>query len=155
MGLVAALAAAGVLVSSGGAQASAPSHQVRTVPFGGINVNGAPSFIPGPWHVGDCWLFQGTYLAFAGAGVLLHGESGTEHTNNADIWHSSFRFLNDSGVTLFSVGPTDALDSPPMVPINGSSGPSRTYSWDRSANLTPAQRLQAPNATQVVWDSSC
>ena len=87
----------------------------------------------------------------AAGGVL----AGSGAAQAADIWHSTLRFQNSDGVTLFTVGPTSAMDSPPMRPANGSSGPSNPYTWDRPVDLTPAQRSQAPNATQVVWISSC
>jgi hypothetical protein len=116
--------------------ASAPNQQERTILLNGF-------FEPGQWHVGDCWLLSGTYLERAGAQVHLHGENRTDHTNHADVWHSTFSVA------------TSAMDSPGTVLMNGSSGPSSTYSWDRNVNLTPAQQQQWFTVAQVVWSSSC
>ncbi|MFI6333122.1 hypothetical protein ACIBBG_33140 [Micromonospora chersina] len=146
--VIAAIAVASLL---GVQSASFAASNSQTLPFQfDHRTNGNQSaVIPLDWKIGDCVLHGVvSYAEFVNGVIHVHSEAHTNFTTNADIWHSSLIFRNSSGSVLMS---TPTFDSPRMVPISGSTGPSATYVWDRF--------FTAPGniftATSVTWNGSC
>jgi hypothetical protein len=70
----------------------------------------------------------------------------TNHTNNADIWHGQFTFLNGFGQRVLT---TPELDGVPMRQIG------QIYEWRvPSANLA-LTTFNYSSITQVMWKGSC
>jgi hypothetical protein len=145
-----------ILLGLAGVQApayasAAPSDSTKTIGTFSVgdpqfpNDNVVRFFNDGIWPVGDCVMSNFSYVEvdLTTRRVLLHGITSTSHTNNADVWHSTFLFQNGSGNNL-SVGP---LDSARMTLIN------RNYVWDVSVPIVGSAPI--PNFTQVRWTSHC
>ncbi|WP_196444103.1 DUF6294 family protein [Planomonospora sp. ID67723] len=76
--------------------------------------------------------------------LIWHARAWTTHTNSADIWHSTFSFLNSAGQILATV---KAPDGPRMPRIN------TTYEWERVVSFP-----NRPNFTEVAsirWHAAC
>jgi hypothetical protein len=150
LAVAAGLAAAGIATAPGTAYATATDSKM-------ISANQIPNaFSVSFWKVGDCH-FQGRVTLEADR-VHLHATSLTEHTNHADVWHSTFVFFDVNGRAFLVAGNggdnTGPFDSPQMVPQGGaSSGPSAVYTWDREYILPPGSH--PVNAYQVRWNSAC
>jgi hypothetical protein len=161
-GLAVALVVTTLLAAPGTSYASSTSRD-QTWPFVPLASPVLP-FVWGfnvtqDWKVGDCHVFAPTLVGVRGDNnsvtVLLHGVSATDHTNSADIWHSTFDFFDSEGRFLFRAA-SPAFDSPRMVPANGrSSGPSDVYTWDRQIvvpMVSPSLWLQI---RAITWHASC
>ncbi|MEV0403523.1 hypothetical protein [Actinoallomurus sp. NPDC050550] len=84
----------------------------------------------------------------------LRGFSTSDQVHGrADVWHSSFAFMNSKGDILYMAGGVP-FASPQMLPANGSSGPSKVYRWDSDVkvSINPALSFQV---TSVRWFSQC
>jgi hypothetical protein len=152
---VAVLTLTGLFGFQEASYASAPTPQTITLTVGGTPT-GVGAVLDRWWQVGDCWMEPGSYVEVTdGKNLHLHGITYTDHTNHADIWHNRIRYKDFSGSLLVW---TDGhpLDSSPMTPKEGDSGPSDEITWDRYLTVPslPPLVLEGRAAT-VEWTGSC
>lgn len=69
--------------------------------------------------------------------LVWRARAWTTHTNSADIWHSTFSFLDSAGQVLATVR---APDGPRMPQIN------KVYAWERVISFP-----NRPNPWDVAW----
>jgi hypothetical protein len=110
----------------------------------------------GEWQIGDCTLFQfiepwHTYVRLTppdssgNATLTWGGVAQTGHTNNADIWWTTFTFMSAFGTPIFT-SPT--LRGPDMRTVF------QIYGWSRTIDIRIDPALYSA-ITQVRWSSSC
>jgi hypothetical protein len=108
------------------------------------------------WYIGDCTLYasMGSWYSYVrltapdssgDATLTWGGVSMTGHTNNADIWWSTFTFATASGSTVFTSPQLRGLDMRKTFEI---------YEWSLTipVHIDPARYFAI---TQVRWSSSC
>ncbi|WP_214327506.1 hypothetical protein [Nonomuraea sediminis] len=152
--------AAGVLLFPSVAQA-APGSDIGVVVGPTDTSRGLPpgitSTLPFPFSAGDCTQLGGGSPAFQSEVRLDKPDASgrsrftwdaftyTRHTNNADIWHGTFRFRTAFGTPVLTVGPFDS------VPMRATF---HTYTTERSTPVTIDPAL-FDAITQVDWLGDC
>jgi len=147
------LTLAGIFGLQQASYASAPSPRTITIPVGGAPV-GTGGLLTSDWQVGDCWMLQGSYVDISDDWLHIHATTSTDHTNHADIWHSTIIYRDVHGKALAG-GSGSLLDSPPMTPREGSSGPSDVITWDRWMQLKNVPPTLPFDAWSIDWTGSC
>jgi len=147
---IAAVSLAGVAATAGTASADSTSGTRQEPALQQVGV--VTSTLSDLFHVGDCTQFPGSSSVSlsqpdsAGNAILeWRATANTKHTNNADIWHISFKFKNNFNQIVLAA---PQLDGARMTVINS------TYTWVRRAVVKMDPQVY-PFIDQVEWRSSC
>src|SRR5439155_3523226 len=143
-GLVLLVTLAGVVgVQAPAAASFTSSTQTFELIYGDVNGQQvATADLNFDWPLGDCTQLFGSRveLNLATGAVTWNGAGHTSHTNNGDVWHSTFTFQGNSVSRR-----TDQLDSPTMFVGRG-------YVWTRSTAVSVPAGF---HPASVVWQSAC
>ncbi|MDT5036789.1 MAG: hypothetical protein QOE03_1974 [Micromonosporaceae bacterium] len=136
--------------------ASYAASATRTTTGSFANNNTFTSSLGTDWRIGDCNLFEAinpsyTYVRLTppdsngNATLTWGGVAQTTHTNNADIWWTTFTFITAFGSTIVTSPTLRGVDMQTEWQI---------YSWSRTIDIRIDPALYFA-ITQVRWSSSC
>lgn len=156
-GIATAAPGAGTAAAPGGAvTAAAPNPGFVVTP---VQAQPDPGFLlfrlSADFPVGDCvalgdlsWVQLTRPTASTGntSFVNWHQVAYTTHTNNGDVWHGTFRFLNSSGQVVYSAGP---LDGRKMTVTRA------LYDWTVPSPRTALSPAAYASIVSVLWQGAC
>jgi hypothetical protein len=152
-GILVLAAASAALLATPATSYAAANPGFVTVPVSSRAQFSLTAALPASFAVGDCVAYSGSSVELHRPGsdnttfLTWHQWSYTNHTNNFDQWHVTFRFLDRNGYDLLEVGP---LDGSQMRHAG------QVYEWTVPSGVVYAFDSGLYDAvTQVQWEGHC